>query len=71
MPVVSETDVPEIIAETTIPVEEVLVDAADHEEKAPPTHDEIMEAIETLQYLADDGDESAKEAIEALQLLLD
>jgi len=70
-PVFSETVLPEIVAASNVPVEEVLVDAADHEEKAPPTHDEIMEAIETLQYLADDGDESAKEAIEALQLLLD
>ena len=71
-PVVSETVVPEIVSASNVPIEEeVLVGTGDHEEKAPPTHDEIMEAIETLQYLADDGDESAKEAIEALQLLLD
>jgi len=45
-------------------VEEVVEEPQDFDEN------EIREAIEALQILADDGDEEAQEAIDALQLLL-
>lgn len=44
------------------------------EEETPskgPSRVEVFEAIEMMKLLADDGDESAKEDIEALQLLLE
>jgi hypothetical protein len=52
----------------TLPAEQVA------EEETPskgPSRVEVFEAIEMMKLLADDGDESAKEDIEALQLLLE
>lgn len=51
-----------------LPAEQV----PEKETPAPePSKVEILDAIEVLRFLADDGDESAKEAIETLQLLLE
>lgn len=52
----------------TLPAEQV----PEKETPAPePSKVEILDAIEVLRFLADDGDEGAKEAIESLELLLE
>jgi len=50
------------------PVEPVAAPTATTEEE--PSAQEILDAIEVLQFLVDDGDESAREAQDALKLLL-
>jgi predicted kinase len=53
--------------ETVAPVEEkIKIDTS----PAPPTQQEIKEAVDALRLLADDGNNAAKEAIEALNLLI-
>jgi len=73
-PVDDKVDEPVLPPVESVP-DMIAIPAAQEAEKEKPAPEpskvEILDAIEVLRFLADDGDEGAKEAIESLELLLE